>query len=282
MIFGENLSRAPRHIDCHQFARPCPAVRTSVSVRRSYLDYLIRRIDPDAAFVFGFVDTQAKVSYDLSPRHKVSMTTIVGRGAFKEGDPDIEVDEIRAAVSRAWLISAAWRYLPNNRLAITQRLYSTGLRFDNENRDGAPLDAARSSEFGWRADASLSLTPRLLVEFGGDAVRLDGRSETVRQLSPAGPRHAVNAYDERASAASAYGQIRLGIGSRITVTTGSRIDRWTLTDAATASPWATLEFMPGHAHGCTAAAACTPVPRSRARSRTQCRCRPQAGASAPH
>jgi hypothetical protein len=216
-----------------------------VSVRRSYLDYLIRRIDPDAGFAFGFVDTQARVTYDLTPRHKVSLTTLVGRGAFKEGDPDIGVDEIRTAVSYAWFASVSWRYLPNDRFAITQRAFSTGLRFDNDNRDGAALDAARSSELGWRADASLALTPHLLVEFGGDALRLDGRSETVRDLSPADPRVAVNAYQERATAVSAYGQVRLGIGSRMTVTTGSRVDRWALTDSANASPWATFELRAG-------------------------------------
>ncbi len=40
------------------------------SVRRSYLDYLIKRIDPEAGFAFGFVDTQVKAVYDLTPRHQ--------------------------------------------------------------------------------------------------------------------------------------------------------------------------------------------------------------------
>ena len=38
----------------------------------------------------------------------------------------------------------------------TQRVYSTGLRYDNDNRDGATLDAARFTEVGWRVDASFS------------------------------------------------------------------------------------------------------------------------------
>jgi len=216
-----------------------------VSVRKSYLDYVIRRIDPGAGFAFGFVDTQAKVTYDLAPRHRLSMTTLVGRGAFKEGDPDIGFNEVGTAVSRAWFTSFSWRYVPNGRFAITQRVFFTGLSFENDNRDGAALDAARSSELGWRADASLVVAPRLLVEFGGDAMRLEGRNETVRQLVPAGPRVAVNAYDERTSAASAYGQIRLDVGSRLTVRTGSRVDRWALSDTANVSPWATVELRAG-------------------------------------
>ena len=67
------------------------------SVRRSYLDYLIERIDPEAGFAFGFVDAQAKAVYDLTPRHQMSVTMLFGRAVFDEGDPDIGENEIRTA-----------------------------------------------------------------------------------------------------------------------------------------------------------------------------------------
>jgi hypothetical protein len=207
-----------------------------VSARRSYLDYLIKRIDPEAGFGFGFVDAQAKAVYDVTPRHQLSVTTLVGRAKFEEGDPDIGLNEIRAGISRAWLTTMSWRYLPGPRFAVTQRIYSTGLRFDNDNRDGATLVTARFSELGWRADASFSPTPRLVFEFGGDAQRLDGRSTVVQQQAAVGP-VLLNDYVERAAAGSAYGQVTLSLGSRLTVTPGSRLDHWTLTGATTASPW---------------------------------------------
>jgi TonB dependent receptor-like, beta-barrel/CarboxypepD_reg-like domain len=212
------------------------------SVRRSYLDYLIKRIDPEAGFAFGFVDAQAKAVYDLSARHQVSITTLVGRAVFEEGDPDIGVNEIRTGVSRAWLSSLSWRYLPSPRLAVTQRLYSTGLRFDNDNRVGATLDAARFTKIGWRADASFSPSTRAVVEFGGDAERLDGRSLIVRQLTAASPQVTLNDYNEHAAAASVYGQVRIGLGSRLTVTPGTRVDHWTLTGTTNASPWVNAEL----------------------------------------
>ena len=117
------------------------------------------------------------------PGIRCRSAALLGRAVFEEGDPDIGVNEIRTGISRAWLSSLSWRYLPSPRFAVTQRLYSTGLRFDNDNRDGATLDAARSTELGWRADASFSPATRVVVEFGGDAERLDGRSLIVRQLS---------------------------------------------------------------------------------------------------
>ncbi len=213
-----------------------------LSVRRSYLDYLIERIDPDAGFAFGFVDAQAKATYDLNSRHQVSLTMLAGRAKFDEGDPDIGVNEIRTGISRAWLTSLSWRYLPSPRFAVTQRLYSTGLRFDNDNRDGATIDTARSTEFGWRADAAFSPMTRVVVEFGGDVERIDGRSTILRQLSPLSSQVVLNNYDQREAAGSAYGQVRIGLGSRLTVTPGTRVDHWTLTKATTASPWVNADL----------------------------------------
>ena len=207
------------------------------SFRRSYLDYLIERIDPEAGFAFGFVDVQAKATYDFNRRHQVSMATLVGRAKFDEGDPDIGVNEIRTGISRAWLMSLSWRYLPSPRFAVTQRLYSTGLRFENVNRNGATIDTSRSAEFGWRADASLSLATSVLVEFGGDAERLEGRNTFLRQLSATSSQVVLNTYNERSAAGSAYGQVRFGLGSRLTVIPGTRVDRWTLTGSTTVSPW---------------------------------------------
>ena len=212
------------------------------SIRRSYLDYLIKRIDPEAGFAFGFVDAQAKAVYDVSPRHQVAISALLGRAVFEEGDPDIGANEIRTGISRAWLSSLSWRYLPSTRFAVTQRLYSTGLDYDNDNDAGATLDTARSTRFGWRADASFVPSTRVVVEFGGDAERLDGRSAIVRQTSAATAPITLNDYDDHAAAAGAYGQIRFGLGSRVTVTPGSRIDHWSLTGATTASPWVNGEF----------------------------------------
>jgi hypothetical protein len=215
------------------------------SVRRSYLDYLIERIDPDAGFAFGFVDAQAKVSYDVTPKHQLSLTTLFGRAAFDEGDPDINSNEIRTAHNRAWLATLSWLYLPSPRFALTQRLYSTGLRYANDNRDGDTLDSAQFADVGWRADASFSPATRWIVEFGGDVQRLTARNQIARQLSTATGIETLSKYGERSSAASAYGQIRIALNERLTVTPGSRIDHWSLTSTTTASPWINADLRLG-------------------------------------
>jgi hypothetical protein len=207
------------------------------SIRRSYLDYLIKRIDPEAGFAFGFVDAQARVTYDLGPRHQLSVTALLGRAVFDEEEPDLDENDIRKGISRAWLTTFSWRYLPNPRFAMTQRIYFTGLRYNNDNDAGASLDSARFAEFGWRADASYSLTPRLVMEFGGDSEDLSGRNHVVEYASAPGGQQTLTDYDENAGAASAYGQVRISLGSRLSLTPGARIDYWSLTDSTFASPW---------------------------------------------
>jgi hypothetical protein len=212
------------------------------SVRRSYLDYLIKRIDPDAGFAFGFVDAQMKAVYDVTPQHQLSVALLGGRAVFDEGDPDIGVNEIRKGISRSWLTSVSWRYLPSPRVAITQRVYSTGLRFNNDNRAGNALDVARFSELGWRVDGSFAPSSSLVVEFGGDAERLNGENAITREISPTSGQVTLNSFDQHTNAASAYGQVRIGLASRFTVTPGVRVDRWTLTRSTETSPWVNAEF----------------------------------------
>jgi hypothetical protein len=212
------------------------------SVRRSYLDYVIKRIDPDAGFAFGFVDAHTRLVYDVNPRHQVSIVALGGRAVFDEGDPAIGDNEIRRGISRAWLTSLSWRYLPSPRVAITQRVFSTGLRFNNENDPGATIDAARFAELGWRLDGSFAASSRVVLEFGGDAARLDGDNLIARQLSATSGLVTLNSFDQRTSAASAYGQLRLELNSRVTITPGARVDRWNLTRSTTGSPWVNGEI----------------------------------------
>ena len=209
------------------------------SARKSYLGYIIERIDPEATFVFGFIDGQARIVYDLTARHQLAFTTLIGRTAFEEHDEDSDANSRTDANSHAWLSTLSWRYIPGPRLAMTSRLYTTGVRFQNDNPFGTAIDEARRSDVGWRLDASYAAGTRWLVAAGADAQRLHGESRTERTLA-AGPR-TLNDYDRDAGAASAYAQVRVELASWMSVTPGGRVDYWGLTGSRTASPWITTE-----------------------------------------
>ena len=84
-------------------------------------------------------------------------------------------------------------------------------------------------------------SPRLVVEFGGDAERLTARIVIARQVTATSGEITLNALTSETNAASVYGQVRLGLGSRVTITPGTRVDRWSLTRSTTASPWMNAE-----------------------------------------
>ena len=213
------------------------------SVRRSYLDYLIKRIDPNAGFAFGFVDAQGTLTYDLTSKHQLQWTTILGRAAFDGEDSD-DLNDTASAASHSWLSAISWRYAPRAGVSITNRVFSTGLDFDNRNPFTSTLDAARFTNFGWRGDASVLVTPFAVAEFGGDAQTMTGRHTRLAAPPTATSLVTFGDYNERAGTASAYAQVRLAL-SRLTITPGIRGDRWTMTSATTASPWITADFRVG-------------------------------------
>jgi len=221
---------------------PLPRARGSwlASVRRSYLDYLIKQIDPNAGLAFGFVDGQAKVRYDLTSHHSLELTTLLGRAVFN-GDDRGDVNDTASARSRSWLSTLSWRYASNRRLALTNRVYVTGLDFDNDNPLGDSLDTARFTHLGWRTDGTLAASGTTIVEFGGDAQALSGRH--TRRAAPPMDATLILAgdYDANATTVSAYVQT-VTTWSRLTLSPGVRADRWGLTDATTASPWLNVSF----------------------------------------
>ncbi len=221
---------------------PLPAKRGSwlVSARRSYLDYLINRIDPGASFGFGFTDAQAKLVYDVSSRHQLQITTLGGRAAFADGDADLRSNDNDTASSRAWLGILGWRYTPTASFMVTQKAYATGLRFSNLNESRIPLDTARWSTTGWRVDASYGPALPLLIEFGGDVEAQTGR-HTRQRVAASRVLSVPGSYDQTGSAASAYAQARL-TARRLSVTPGARIDMWSLSHATTGSPWLSAEY----------------------------------------
>ena len=135
-----------------------------VSARRSYLDFLLDRIDPEGNVGFGFSDALARVTFDVSPRHQLQVLTVVGRSLFDEAPEDLGANDEALAKSRAWLAAATWRFTPGARLVMEQRLYVTGMDFRNVNKNGLLLDRGQANDLAWRGDITFLLRDGVIVE----------------------------------------------------------------------------------------------------------------------
>lgn len=211
------------------------------SVRRSYLDFLLDRIDPEGSFGFGFSDALGKVTFDVNPSHQLQLLTIAGQSTFDEAPEDITVNDEAVARSRAWLAAATWRFTPGPRLAMTQRVYATGMRFRNVNEHDTLLDGGEASDLAWRTDVTLAPSARLIINVGGDVVRSRAANTRQRTLDGAVTPQVLSDYTASGRAASAYARITARAG-RLRLAPGARFDYWQPTDTTTTSPWITGEL----------------------------------------
>ena len=154
------------------------------AARRSYLDYLVKRLDGEA-FAFGFGDAQTKIAYDITPRHQLQWLAVAGRSQFEEPPENLGANDVARAMSESWLSGLTWRYARSPRLVATQRIYATGVDFRNTSAAGGALDTGRAAELGWRADASIAASSRWMFELGGDATRVSGSHERRRRFEGA-------------------------------------------------------------------------------------------------
>lgn len=213
-----------------------------LTARKSYLDYLIARFDPSATFVFGFTDAQGLAVFDLSPKHRIQFLAVTGVAGFSEDHRDqIASSEEAQADSFTWLAALSWRYSPTSKLSLSQRVFGTGLRFDNRNPNGAILDGGRSIDLGWRTDGMYAPSSALRIDFGGDAVSYRSRRQhDLRKLvSAPSPR---GGYDATAVAWSSYAQVHGQVGPFLSLKPGARVDFWGLSNSVSVSPWATTEI----------------------------------------
>jgi hypothetical protein len=222
---------------------PLPDGRGSwlVSARRSYLDFLISRIDPGGSFGFGFTDGLGKIVVDLTPANEIEWVGVLGRSVYDDDAGELGVNDEKIATSRTWLSALAWRFTPSPRFTISQRVYTTGVDFQNRNGDDNVLNEGHSQDFGWRADATVSVHPELRLEFGGDTQWLAGRSLHNRSLNDTPALTTIVNYRQRATAASAYAMATLSRGDRLSLAPGLRFDAGRVTEDTTTSPWLTAE-----------------------------------------
>lgn len=213
-----------------------------VSARRSYLDYLVKRIDEDASWIFGFTDAQAKVVYDLGSRHRLQGLAIVGSARFNEDPATLTANDEARADSRSWLSALTWRFSPGSRYLMFNRVYFTGVTFENRSQSNAMLDAGTSKDLGWRMDNSVVLPAGAVLEFGMELQHLAGRHRQQRVLDSSSELTVMSDYSEEAASRSAYAQVTLTPSSRLRLTPGARIDYWELTGDVRSSPWLTAQW----------------------------------------
>ena len=221
-----------------------------VDYRKSYLQYILDRIDfgDQAPYIFAFSDMQARLTYDLSASHTLSLsmlsgTSSVDRTRFRDR---LAANSILTSGFRTTVFNLSSRYAPNPRLLMTNRVAWTGETGDVENRDNVALSDQTYKELTWRSDATIVWHTRNTLETGGIVrfLRQHGLSNQfiyVPELRPA-----LDAFQGTSHQAGAYVQQSFGLASgHVHFIAGVRQDEDTASPVETTSPYASASLDPG-------------------------------------
>ena len=201
-----------------------------VGGRKSFLDYVINRIEQDPSFVVGYYDFQAKLAHRAGS-HLLSLFVLHGDADWKEKQQDQGRNDIAHADAGTQLASLRWRFSPSARTSLAWNAYLTRESGRNGNRDGEPLFDATGRQFGLRGDLTQRLGTSHLLEAGVLARRLREDASEVFFLGNAPVPVTSYAYDRPSWQPGAYLQDTWSLfGERLKLTLGGRFDAWGASD----------------------------------------------------
>ena len=211
-----------------------------VSIRKSYIDWLLRKVDATTDATFGFTDGQAKLSIDLTPRQSLRASVIAGRSLLRENDDPPDVNTLDPAASTTMIGNLQWRFTPSARFTTMQQVYLVRADYRNRVADGRTREEGSDRDVTWRSTAQWSPSLAHVLEFGAQAqslaaTRLDRRFTTRTE-------QVITDASADAWSAAAWVQHRWTPVQRLTVTPGIRVERWDLFGQSAASPWMLVDL----------------------------------------
>lgn len=196
-----------------------------VGGRKSFLDYVISRLDTDPSLVLGYYDLQGKLAYDPTGAHHLSLFILHGDANWKE-DTGSGPNARKRANARTDLLTGRWRWSPSGRTVLTATTYLYAERARTNGRNEEILFRSDLRDAGLRADISRALGSRHTVEAGLLVKRLREEALARRFDQPSNRFQVTNQYDASTWQPGAYAQDTwTAVPGRLSLTFGGRFDR---------------------------------------------------------
>lgn len=157
------------------------------SIRKSYLQYLLRRSAAETTMAFGFLDVHSKLSYSPSPKHNFTFSVSDGLSDLdrSRGRDRLGVNSVMLADYRVSGANLSWHYAPLSRAHLSNRLAAIRERCENLNPLSLPLGRCAYGEWVWNSDGAWSLRSTATLQAGASVRRLRDEGESSRyQFNP--------------------------------------------------------------------------------------------------
>jgi hypothetical protein len=149
--------------------------------RKSYLQYLVKQSGDEPTLAFGFVDSQAQVTYGLSAGSTLRIKVVDGTSDFDRSKwrDTLAVNTSMRDGYRFTVANVGWEWAPGGGFVMNTHGAFLRERYDDTNRYGSALGAGFYGEWVGKTDAAWSWARTATLEFGAEArrVRADGFSD---------------------------------------------------------------------------------------------------------
>ncbi|HYP04926.1 MAG TPA: carboxypeptidase regulatory-like domain-containing protein [Bryobacteraceae bacterium] len=155
------------------------------SARKSYLQYLLKRLNTENGLLIGYMDVQARLGYSLTDRQQVSLYVL-------DGVTDLDrttrrqqsgVNALIEAKNRSTLTKASWQYTPVSKFVLTATGAWLRERFHSINRESRPIDYGAYGEWIGNGRASWQMSTALSFEGGWSTRRMRDEGFAFRYLN---------------------------------------------------------------------------------------------------
>jgi hypothetical protein len=206
-------------------------------VRKSYLQYLLRRASSNDTLAFGFFDVQGKLAYDLNSSNSFTLGFLDGKSDLDRSHVKdrLGINAIMDAGYHVSTLNLGWRYAPVSNLMLTNRVAWMRERSNNGNPLELPLAAEGYGEWVWNSSLLWNWGSRTPLQAGFSFRRLRDDGFSARyNFNPLAIRRRDN---WRGTALRAGGYLEQAwTAGPLTLTAGARFDTYSESGPAAVSP----------------------------------------------
>jgi len=224
-----------------------------VSFRKSYLEYLMNRLNVNDGLSLGYEDVEGKLTYNLTEHHKLNLTAFWGGGQVVRGIPAVfgqNDNYFTHGHSRGDLASLRWSWIASPATLVqTQVSWNDDAERDRNDKSQTVIDT-ESRQFAFRSDATRQFGNWNRFEAGFAQRRIDQRylEMSLWDFSTwgIGPNlHPIASFRAFAWQPGGYVEDAIDLAHhRVTLQAGGRWDKFSVTRQSVLLPHASIAFAP--------------------------------------
>jgi hypothetical protein len=217
-----------------------------VATRRSYLQYLIARIDPNGTtLAFALEDVQARFSYDFSPKNKITLYLLESYTSIDRtgSNAKLGINSLATGGYDYTLANLGWRYTPSAKFVLNNHAAWMREKYNNNNPNPLPLEDGFYGE--WVGNTNASWTPAAGAKLdAGASLRLLRDSGFSTQYQTATSQRLLDQWHGTAKETEGYVQQSMNVWhGRIHLTAGIHFEHHSLDQITNALPAASATVL---------------------------------------